>query len=200
MSAPSSEYSNGRFRCPRLNESNYLNWSNAVKVQLIADRCWRVVDNPPPPLDRPAHINGENPESCTENKRLEHEYREDMEAHEQRSGAAAAIICATLMPIAESYIKGMTEPLTMWNTLRERLSPSDNIGCQQSLRTEFDLLTFNDKEDINIHLGKLRDYQNNLEGTTFTISDSALMSKVLFTLRLTWRSQTRHLTDSRTAT
>ena len=88
-------------------------------------------------------------------RRLEREYREDMEAHEQRSGAAAAIIHATLTPIAKSYVKGMTEPLTMWNTLRERLSPRDNVGRQQSLCMEFDLLTFNNKEDINIYFEKL---------------------------------------------
>ena len=200
MSAPSTEYSNGRFRCPRLNESNYLVWANAVKVQMIADRCWRVVDNPPPPPERPAHVNGDTPESRTENRRLEREYREDMETHEQRSSTAAAIVRATLTPIAESYVKGMTEPLTMWNTLRERLSPRDNVVLQQSLRTEFDLLTFNDKEDINIYFEKFRDYQYNLEGTTLAISDGALVSKVLSTLPLTWRSQIRHLTDSGTAT
>ena len=59
MSAPSTEYSNGRFRCPRLNESNYLIWANAVKVQMIADRCWRVVVNPLPPPERPALVNGD---------------------------------------------------------------------------------------------------------------------------------------------
>ena len=202
MSTPSTEYSNGCFRCPRLNESNYLIWVNAVKVQMIADRCWRVVDNLPPPPERPAHVNGDTPNSRTENRRLEREYREDMEAHEQRSGAtaAAAIIRATLTPIAESYVKGMTEPLTMWNTLREMLSPRDNVGRQQSLRTEIDLLPCNDKEDMNIYFEKLRDYQYNLEVTTVAISDGALVSKVLSTLPLTWRSQIRHLTDSGTAT
>ena len=200
MSAPSTEYSNGRFRCPRLNNSNYLIWANAVKVQAIADRCWRIIDNPPPTPERPAHINGDTPESRIENRRLKREYRDDIEAHEQRSGAAAAIIRATLTPIAESYVKGMTKPLTMWNTLRERLSPRDNVGRQQSLRTVFDLLTFNDKEDINIYFEKLRDYQYDLEGTTLAISDGALVSKVLSTLPLTWRSQIRHLTDSGTAT
>ena len=167
---------------------------------MIADRCWRFVDNPPPLPERPAHVNGDTSESGIENRRLEREYREDMEAHEQRSGAAAAIICTTLPPIAESYVKGMTEPLTMWNTLRERLSPHDNVGRQQSLRTKFDLLTFNDKADINIYFKKLRDYQYNLEGTTLEISDGALVNKVLSTLPLTWRSQIRHLTDSGTAT
>ena len=68
---------------------------------------------------------------------------------EQRFGAAAASIHATLTPITESYIKGMTEALTMWNTLRERLSPHDNVGHRQSLRTEFDLLPLTDKEHIN---------------------------------------------------
>ena len=123
-----------------------------------------------------------------------------MEAHKQRSGAAAAIIRATLMPIAESYVTGMTEPIMMWNTLRERLSPRNNAGLQKSLLTEFDLLTFNDKEDINIYFERLRDYQYNLEGTTLAISDGALVSKVLSTLPLTWRSHIRHLTNSGTAT
>ena len=195
-----TQYSNGRFWCPCLNESNYLIWSNAVKVHMIADRCWGVVDNPPPPPELPAHVNGDIPESRAENKRLEREYGEDMETHEQRSGTATAIIHATLTPIAKSYVKGLTEPLTMWNPLRERLSPRNNVGCQQSLRTEFDLLMFNDKEDINIYFEKLRDYQSNLKGTTLAISDGALLSKVLSTLPLTWRSQIRHLTDSGTAT
>ena len=200
MSAPSTKYSNGHFRCPLLNKSNYLIWANAIKVKMIANRYWRVIDNPPPPPERPAHVNGDTPESRTENRRLECEYREHMEAHEQRSGAAAASICATLTLIAESYVKGMTEPLTMCNTLRERQSPLDNVGRQQSLRTEFNLLLFNDKEDINIYFEKLRDYQYNLEGTTLANSDGALVSKVLSTLPLTWRSQIRHLMDSGTAT
>ena len=88
----------------------------------------------------------------------------------------------------------------MWNTLSERLSPHDNVGRQQCLRTEFDLHTFNDKQDINIYFEKLRGYQYNFEGTTLSISDGALVSKVLSTLPLTCRSQIRHLTDSRTAT
>ena len=83
---------------------------------------------------------------------------------------------------------GLIKPHTMWNTLRERLSPRDNVGRQQALRAEFDLLTFVDKEDINVYFEKLRDYQYNLEGTTLAISDGALVSKVLSTLPLTWRS------------
>ena len=88
----------------------------------------------------------------------------------------------------------------MWNTLRERLSPRDNVGRQKALRTEFDLLTFIDKEDINDYFKKLRDHQYNLEGTTVAIPDAALVSKVLSTLPLTWRSHIRHLTDTGTAT
>ena len=123
-----------------------------------------------------------------------------MEAHKQTSGAAAYIICATLTPIAETYLIGMTELLTMWNTLRERVSSCDNVSCPQLLCTEFDLLTFNDKEVINFYFAKRRDYQYNLKGTTLTISDGALVSKVLSTLLLMWRSQIRHHMDSRTAT
>ena len=123
-----------------------------------------------------------------------------MEAQEQRSGAATYIVCTTLTPIAETYLNGMTELFTMWNTLREHVSSCDNISCQQFLHTEFNLLTFNDKVDINFYFAKLRDYQYNLKGTTLTISDGALVSKVLSTLPLIWRSQIRHHMDSQTAT
>ena len=167
---------------------------------MIADRCWKVIENPQPPPARPAHVNGHTPEARAENRKLECAYREDIAAYEQRSGADAAMIRSTLTLMAESYVKGLTNPLTIWNTLRERLSPLDNVGRQQALRTEFDLLTFIDKEDINVYFEKLRDYQYNLEGTTLAISDAELVSKVLSTLPLTWRSQIRHLTDSGTAT
>ena len=88
----------------------------------------------------------------------------------------------------------------MWNSLRERLSPRDNVGRQQALHNKFDHLTFIDKEDIKGYCEKLRDYQYNLEGTTIAISNAALVSKVLSTLPLTLRSQIRHLTDTGTAT
>ena len=200
MSAPSIEYSNGRFRCPLLNKSKYINWANAIKVQMIADQCSRVVDNHPPPPEASAHVNRDTAESLTENRRLKREYREDTEAHEPRSGATAAIIRATLTPIAESYVKGMTEPITMWNTLGEWLSPRDNVGRQQSLCMELELLTFNDNEDIDIYFEMPLDYQYNLEKTTLMISDSTLSSKVLSILPLPWRSQIGQFTDSGTAT
>ena len=167
---------------------------------MIPDRCWRVIENPKPPPARTAYVNGDTPESRAENRKLKREYREDLDAYEQRSGATVATIRSTLTPIEESYVKGSTNPLTMWNTLRERLSPRDNVGRQQALRTEVDLLTFLDKEDINVYSEKLCDYQYNLEGTTLAISHAALISKVLSTLPLTWRSQIRHLTDTGTTT
>ena len=154
----------------------------------------------PRPPECPAHVNGDTADARAENRKLDHEYREEVKTYKHRSDAATAIIRSTLTPIAESYVKGVTDPLTMWTTLRDRLSPQDNVGCQQGLRTAFDLLTFNDKEDINIYLEKLRDYQYNLEGTTLAISDAALISKVLSTLPLAWRSQIRHLTDTETTT
>ena len=159
MTAPNTEYSTGRFRCPRLNNANYLVWANSVKVQKIADRCWKVIENPQPPPAHRANVNGDTPDSRAENRKLELEYREDQDAYEQKSGAATATIRSTLMPMAESYVKGLTNPFTMWNILQEWLSPRDNVGRQQALRTEMDLLTFVDKEDINVYFEKLHDYQ-----------------------------------------
>src|SRR5437588_3790001 len=88
----------------------------------------------------------------------------------------------------------------MWTILREILSLHENTGPQQTLCTEFNLLTFDEKEDINTYLEKLRDYQFNLETTTLSISDATLSSKVLSSLLLTWRVQIRHYTDSGMAT
>ena len=52
MSAPSTVYFNGRFRYPRLNQANNLVRANFDKVQMIANRCLRYVDNLPPPSER----------------------------------------------------------------------------------------------------------------------------------------------------
>ena len=49
---------------------------------------------------------------------------------------------------------------------------------------EFDLLTFNDKEDINIYFDKIWDYQYNLEENTLSISDGTFLSKLPSTLPL----------------
>ena len=148
----------------------------------------------------PTLLNGHTIESCIENRRMEREYREDQKAYKQRSGAAAAIIRATISPAAKSFVKGVQDPAQMWTILWERLSPRENTGLQQTLRTEFDLLTFNEKEDINAYLEKLRHYQFNLEMTILFISDATLSSKVLSSLLLTWRVQIRYYTNSGMAT
>ena len=102
MSTPTTEYSNGRFRCPRHNEANYLIWANFVKVQIIANRCWKVFENPQRPPARPTHVNGDTPDSHAEIRKLRREYKEDLDADEQRSGAAVATIRSTLTLIAKS--------------------------------------------------------------------------------------------------
>ena len=83
MSAPTAEYYNGRFRSPLLNKANYLVWAISVKVQMIADRCWKVIENPQTPPARLAHANGDTSDSRAENRKLEREYRDDLDAYEQ---------------------------------------------------------------------------------------------------------------------
>ena len=153
---------------------------------MIADRCLKVIENQQPPPARPAHVKGDTPDFRAENRKLKHEYREDLDAYKQRSGTAAATIRSTLTPIAESYVEGLIHPLTMWNTPREWLSRRNNDGRQQALPNEFDLLTFLNKLDINVCFEKLRDHYYHLEGRTLAIFDAALASKVLSTLLLTW--------------
>ena len=167
---------------------------------MIAEHCWKKVNTPQPPPMLPTLLSGDTTESHIENRRMEREYREDQEAYEQRSRAAAAMIRATISPADESFVKGVQDPAQICVILWERLSPRENTSLQQTLCTEFDLLTFDEKENINAYLKKLRDYQFNLETTTLSISETALSSKVLSSLPLTWRAQIRHYTDSRMAT
>src|SRR5205085_5501817 len=105
-----SRYSQGCFRYPILTQSNYLAWSNALQVQMITEHCWKTVNTPQPPPMPPTLLNGHTIESCIENRRMEREYREDQKAYKQRSGAAAAIIRATISPAAKSFVKGVQDP------------------------------------------------------------------------------------------
>jgi len=107
MPAADSRYSQGSFRCLILTQSNYLAWSNILQIQMIAKRCWKRVNTPQPPPTPPTLLNGDTIESHIEKRRMEREYREDQEAYEQRSGAATAIIYATISPAAEAFVKGV---------------------------------------------------------------------------------------------
>ena len=108
---------------------------------------------------------------------------------------AVAIIRSSLSPAAESFVKGMLELIAMWTTLKEKLAPAGNPALQQTIRSEYDALTFDGKEDITVFFERLRDYQYNLIGSHLAISDSGLVSKILASLPITWKSQIRHLMD-----
>ena len=100
---------------------------------------------------------------------------------------ATAIIHSSLSPAAESFVKGMLKPIVIWTTLKEQLAPAENQAQQQIIRSEYDTLTFDGKEDITVFFERLRDYQYNLMGSHLAISDSGLVSKILASLPITWK-------------
>ena len=111
---------------------------------------------------------------------------------------AAGIISSTLTPAAKSYVKGMSDFGLLWMTLQDRLSPRQKPAHQQTLHAKFDLLAYNEKEDINFYFEKLRDYQlqYSLDGTTPSITNGGLVSKVPLSLLLLLKSRIRQLADN----
>ena len=196
MTSTESGYTQGRYRCPLLTQSNYTAWSSAIQVQMTAEQCWKIVTGDYTMPDEPVLNPATTRAALIENRQLQRDYAADVAAYEQRGGMAAAIIRSSLTPAAESYVKGMQDPIQMWETLKEKLAPQGNPALQQTISSEFDALTFDGKEDITIFIERLRDYQYNLTGSHLSISDSRLVSKLLASLPLTWKSQIRHLMGS----
>ena len=120
-----------------------------------------------------------------ENRQLRRDYQAVVESYEQKRGMAAASIRSSLTPAAESLVKGMLDPATMWATLKEKLAPLGNPALQQTIWSEFDALTIDGKEEITVYLERLRDYQYNLEASPLAISDCGLVSKLLASLPAT---------------
>ena len=103
---------------------------------MVADRCWKIISSPQPTPTPPTPVDGDTNESRSKNRRMQREYREDVKDYEQKTGMAAAIIRSTLTPAAETYVKGMSDSVLMWTTLRDRLSPRQKPAHQHTLRTE----------------------------------------------------------------
>ena len=188
MTSNETGYTQGRYRCPLLTQSNYPAWSSAIQVQMTAERCWKVVTGEYTMPDEPDLNPATTRAAQIENRQLNRDYAADVEAYEQKVGMAAAIIRSSLTPAAESFVKGTLDPIEMWATLKEKLAPQGNPALQQTIRSEFDALTFDGKEDITVFLEHLRDYQYYLEASPLAISDDGLVSKLLASLPATWQS------------
>ena len=196
MASNNQGYTQGRYRCPLLTQSDYPAWSSAIQVQMTAERCWKIISGELSMPDEPIYNTATSRAAQMENRQLHRDYEADVESYEQKTGMAAAIIRSSLTPAAESFVKGMLDPTTMWATLKEKLAPLGNPAIQQTIRSEFDALTFDGKEEITVYLERLPDYQNNLKSSPLANSDGGLVSKLLASLPATWKSQIRHLTDA----
>ena len=124
-----------------------------------AERCWKIITGEYTIPDEPELNQATTRAAQLENRQLRRDYEADVDAHEQKDGMAAAIIRSSLTPAAETFVKGMDDPIEMWDMLKAKLAPQGNPALQHTIRTEFDTLSFDGKEDITTYLERLRDYQ-----------------------------------------
>ena len=183
MTSNETGYTLGRYRCPLLTQSNYPARSSAIQVQITAELCWKIVSGELSMPNKPIYNTATSRAAQMENRQLCRDYEADIESYEQMMGMAATIIHSSLTSAAESFVKGMLNPATMWATQKEKLAPLGNPALQQTIRSHFDALTFDGKE-ITVYLERLRDYQYNLEASSLAISDGGLVSKLLASLPL----------------
>ena len=113
MASNEQGYTQGRYRCPLLTQSNYPALSSAIQVQMTAERSWKIVSSELSMPDEPIYNTATSRAAQMENRQLRQDYKADVESYEQKTGMAAAIIRCSLTPAAKCFVKGTLDPATM---------------------------------------------------------------------------------------
>ena len=70
----------------------------------------------------------------------------------------------------------------MWIILREAMDTRGNAIHQKEIRAQFSDLKHDSKRTIDEYIAKLKGYQHAMMGTDDSISDQALVNKIMTTL------------------
>ena len=86
---------------PRLTNSKFTIWSNAVKYALIGSDAWNIVDG----SEEAPDVNGF--------QRTRDKHRK----YVKRSNKAVSILYGSITPAVQSYVRGIVDSAQMWTTI-----------------------------------------------------------------------------------
>lgn len=160
----------------KLNDTNYLKWSQNMAYFLRGKHLWTRVNNNGSARPAPKPINGqlteENPDndrnSVRENDAAILKYAEDTEE-------ALSILFSACSDQTRAHFRGNDDPASVWNLLREKMNPAETAMGRQSLAHKFENTRYHPGEPVASFFERLVDIYEQLEGTKEPISESAFL-------------------------
>ena len=154
----------GKFVIDKLNGSNYGVWSMKVKMMLMRDELWGLVDGTEV---APAELTA---------------------VYTRKLAKATATIGLTVDDSFLLMIGDKETPKAMWDALKEHFQ-SDSLANELFLRRKFYQARMSDgDDDVQGHINSLREIQRQLAGINCKISDREFVMVLLGSLPDSWQS------------
>jgi hypothetical protein len=138
----------------KLTHANYDEWKDDMILILSAMRAYAIVT-------------GNDPEPQT----LDFEHNDNYDDWKAKQAEAASMIRLSCSPEVRRIVKGMRNPLEMWNTVHTGLDTTGPyIGTQDILR-QFRACRPKEVELLKVYFTKLSNYRIQLDHTDDAITD-----------------------------
>jgi hypothetical protein len=148
-----------------LNARNYHSWKNDITMFLGGDNALEIVlgiEDPP------------NPNATAQPR----EYR-------KRRGRAATMIYSAVDRNMRAVIKSLedrNDPAPLWEVLNENSNTSTSRSCRIETLRRFHTADMKEDTPVSVHISRLIDICQELDGSEEDISENSLVSHLLSTL------------------
>jgi transposase InsO family protein len=133
------------------------------------------------PPDAPANI-------AHANVALRKYHRDEQKDYETRYHSAAAMIYQSCSAAIQPIVRGMTDPRTMWQTLKEHLDRTAKEGGSLFIRQQLLKERYDGKSSITEFVSRLYEFRDQLANTTQPLADHELTAYILGGLPESWQT------------
>ena len=154
-----STYTCGHGKFAKLTSLNYTQWAADVTAVLIAEDALEIVQ-------------GNEPAPPTTQRTTAADYR-------RRKGKAYATLFMSCTPGMQNLIQGVTDPATIWNTLKEKHDSVESRARRAVLARQFYSRLPQTDEKMTDFIAALQSSRALLAGTEQAISDEAFCSHLM---------------------
>ena len=125
-----------------------------------------------------AIVAGDDPEP----QRLDFDHNDNYDDWKAKEAEAASIIRLSCSPEVRRIIKGMRNPLEMWNTLETSLDTTRSYVGRQDILRQFRACRSKDDEPLKAYFTKLSNYCIQLNHTNDAITDQDFRTQIFTSL------------------
>jgi hypothetical protein len=150
---------------PKLTHANYNEWKDDMILILSAMRAYAIVT-------------GDNPEP----QPLDFEHDDNNDDWKAKEAEAASMITLSCSPEVRRIVKGMRNPLEMWNTLQTSLDTTGSYIGKQDILCQFCACRPKEDEPLKTYFTKLSNYRIQLDHTDDAITDRDFRTQIFTSL------------------